>query len=271
MKFLNHILQPDGTFRAVEVPGPPSFDAWLASWRVFENTILVFTVDVGGVPLPMVTPSALEEYKDAFRDLVMSYSEAWHLCVTAEDRCRAKHFPRLRRELVEAAAQGLRARFDQNRPWDEVFRTAARDQAYWDRYVREPALLFRTASSRKKEQPGGTGSAADLAGEDATLGVAKKRRKGQNQRLKAKVAKLEEEKGGMDWVKPPKGGKDGGKGGPCKDGKGRFVADRSGKPLCFAYKNGECKAVRPKGMAHAWQVCLGAHPAKECRKGRQTE
>ena len=85
LKFLNHILHPDGTFRAVEVPGPPSFDAWLASWRVFENTILMFAVDVGGAPLPMVTPSALEEYKDAFRDLVVSYPEAWHLCVTAED------------------------------------------------------------------------------------------------------------------------------------------------------------------------------------------
>ena len=120
----------------------------------------------------------LEEYKDAFWGLVISYPEARHLCVTAEDRCRCEHFPRLRRDLVEAVAEGLRARFDQNRSWDEVFRAAARDRTYWDRYVREPALLFRTAKSRKREQPGATGSGTDQAAEDGSPATPKKRRKG---------------------------------------------------------------------------------------------
>ena len=34
LKFKNHILQPDGSFRSVEVPGPPNYDAWLVCWNV---------------------------------------------------------------------------------------------------------------------------------------------------------------------------------------------------------------------------------------------
>ena len=253
----------------MEVPGPLNYDAWLSSWKLFENTFFMFTKDVGGTATLVVSPAALGEYKDAFRDLVISYPEAWHLCVTAEDRCRCEHFPRLRRDLVEAIAQGLRARFDQKRPWDEVFRTAARDRACWDRHVREPALLFRTVNSRKREQPEATGSGMDQAAEDGSPATPKKRRKGQNQRLRAKLAKIEEEKGSAEWPVPaPKGGKSGGKGSPRKDGKGRFTTDRAGKPLCFAFNNRDCKGVCPKGMVHACQVCLGAHPAKEWRKGR---
>lgn len=51
-------------------------------------------------------------------------------------------------------------------------------------------------------------------------------------------------------------------------GKGRFTTDRAGKPLCFAFNSGDCKGVCLKGMVHACQVCLGAHPPKEWRKGR---
>ena len=70
LKFLNHVLQLDGTFRAAEVPGPPSYEQWLSSWTVFENTLLMFQTEVlPGVHQPIVTLSALEEFKDAFREM----------------------------------------------------------------------------------------------------------------------------------------------------------------------------------------------------------
>ena len=100
LKFLNHVLQPDGTFRAVEVAGPPNYDSWLSSWRVYENTLLMLEHTVApGTTEAVVTVAALEEYKDAFRDLTVHYPESWHLLVTAEDRCRAEHFVRLKRDL----------------------------------------------------------------------------------------------------------------------------------------------------------------------------
>lgn len=260
LKFLNHVLQADGTFKAVEVPGPPSYDHWLTSWRVFENTLLMFEHTVtAGTTVPVVTQSSLEEYRDAFRDMVVNYPEAWHLLVVAEDRCRCEHFPRLKRECQDKAAKGQLPDFVEEQPWDFVFRAAARDRDYWDRNVREPAILFRTAGGRKKEQPGGTGSVTDLASDDAK--VKKKAQKtSQRERLKRQVARLRENQG------------DGGKADPSRkgskrDSKGRFLTDRQGRPICFAFNNGECKDVCPKQMVHICQVCLGSHPAKQCRKG----
>ena len=269
LKFLNHILQPDGTFKAIEVPGPPSYDQWLSSWRVFENTLLMFEVEGRSGGIPVVTPSALEEYKDSFRDLVVNYPESWHLLVTAEDRCRCEHFPRLRRKYEELARRRLAPDFQDDTPWDFIFRAAARDREYWDKHVREPALLFRTSGAKKREQPGGTGSGTDHTGDSDRLSPKKKKRaKGQKERLKQQLAELRKEKeqssdkqnGREDWDKRDKGR------GPKRDGRGRFLTDRQGKQICFAFNNGECKGVCPKNMVHVCQICLGTHPAKGCKK-----
>ena len=266
LKFLNHILQPDGTFRAVEVPGPPSYEQWLSSWKVFENTLLMFQTEAApGVMNPIVTPSALEEYKDAFRDMVVNYPEAWHLLVKAEDRCRGEHFPRLRRNLLNRFNKGLAPEFDPSMPWDGVFREAARDRDYWDRTVREPAILFRTASGKRRDQTGGTGTATDLT-EDKESPKKKKKNKSQKERLKKQLAKEREKKARGHSTSPPRRDPKGERG-PKRDSKGRFLTDRSGKPICFAFNNGECKGVCSKNMAHVCQNCLGSHPAKECRKG----
>ena len=85
LKFTNHVLQTDGTWRTVEVPGPPDFDAWYASWRVFENVLLGLSVSSGK---EVASQSALDTYRDAFRDICKAYPEVWHLSVIAEDRCR---------------------------------------------------------------------------------------------------------------------------------------------------------------------------------------
>lgn len=86
LKFMSHQLQPDGTWRSVEIHGPPNFDTWLASWRVYENVLLMLTKPVGGGLQPIITQAALDDYRESFRDLVVNYPESWHLLVTAEDR-----------------------------------------------------------------------------------------------------------------------------------------------------------------------------------------
>eukprot|EP00435_Cladocopium_sp_Y103_P016613 s3999_g4.t1 len=225
LKFLNHVLQPDGTFKAVEVSGPPNFDAWTLSWKVYVNTLLTLEVVVGTKKVSIASLSAMEEYHDMFRDLVKNYPEAWHLLVIAEDRCRGEHFPGVRRELEAQHDRGLAPNFEPKRPWDEVFRTAARDRDYWDRHVREPALLFRTAG-KHKEQVGGTGAATDLTNDKPTGRT--KPKKSQKERLKAQLAKLREDR--REDSNPPSGntgrGKGSGKGkdrGSKRDGQGRFA------------------------------------------------
>ncbi|CAJ1446546.1 unnamed protein product [Effrenium voratum] len=259
LKFLNHILQPDGTFRAVEVPGPPNFDAWMSSWRVFENALLMFTVEVAGTKRPVVTAAALDEYRDAFSELAARYPESWHLLVTAEDRCRAEHFPRLRRQLEADHLSGLAPSFNPATPWEMVFRRAARERDYWDRHVREPALLFRT--SKHKGQPGGTGSALDRVGGEA--GKTKKgNRPSQKERLRKQVAKLRDESAPPPPApvgKRPKGGAKGEsrKGGPKRDSQGRFTTDREGRPICFGFNDGTCTGICCKGMLHICQADTG--------------
>ena len=203
---------------------------------MFEHTVSA------GHRLPVVTQASLEEYRDAFRDMVVNYPEAWHLLVVAEDRCR--HFPRLKRECQDKSYEGQLPGFVEERPWDYVFRAAARDRDYWDRNVKEPAILFRTAGGRKKEQPGGIGTITDLA--DDTIKVKKKVKKAsQRERLERQVARLKE--GSGDGVKADIKGK-----GSKRDSKGRFLTDRQGRPrpICFAFNNGECKDVCPKQMVH---------------------
>ena len=51
-----------------------------------------------------------------------------------------------------------------------------------------------------------------------------------------------------------RGGKDKGKG-----KKGWKSTTREGKSICYAFNNGGCDQVRPKGFAHVCQICLGGH------------
>ncbi len=264
LKFKNHILQPDGSFRTVEVPGPPNFDAWYASWKVFENTLLMIkTKDATGTLVPLVGQAALDEYRENFRNLVTEYPESWHLCVTAEDRNRAENFDRIRRHAEKRFLQGLEPEFNKDMPWDYVFRTAARDRDYWSKHVREPAMIFLATGGKRKLDP--TGSATGRTDEDRGS-----------------------EDGGIRKIKPPKkqfapsppwnpkGTKGDGKGrGKDKskalpgvgerDANGRFGLDRNGKEICYGFNNGTCKGVCPRGRSHVCQLCLGNHPMTDCK------
>ena len=271
LKFKNHLLQPDGSFRTVEVPGPPNYDAWLASWSVFENALLMFEVkDSAGDRIPMVTQSALDLYRDRFRDLVVRYPHVWHLLVVAEDRCRAEHFPRLRRKLTEDHDHGLEPRFQPGRPWERVFRVAAHDKEYWDEHVRDPAIRFM-ASGKVRAPPGGTGSGTDLTESQE----GNRQRPPRKRKYKEKLDKQGETSG----VPPPptpvaegKGGKGKGGKGLKRDAKGRFLTDQMGRNICFGYGEGVCTAETcPKGFVHICQKCLGKHPLKSCPGLRKAE
>ncbi len=282
LKFANHVLQPDGTFKTVEVPGPPNFDSWYASWRVFESTLLMLTtVDAAGNACPVVSPASLDAYRESFRLLVSQYPECWHLCVTTEDRCRAEHFPRLKRDGLRRFHQGLEPEFKVHAPWDWVFRHAAEDVNYWNRYVKEPALVFLATGGRRGHKVDLTGPSTDRTGGNSGGGgfeTPVKRRKSTHDKLKQLRAELAETKsspsqGSQQAPSPPPSTKGGGKG--AKKGKGgkrgkeaQFHVDRDGNEICYNYNNGSCKRVCPAGRMHVCQICLGNHPRTQCKKGR---
>ena len=41
MKAKSWVLQRDGTWQSLEVPGPPSFEAWAACWKVFRTIMMM--------------------------------------------------------------------------------------------------------------------------------------------------------------------------------------------------------------------------------------
>ena len=81
--------------------------------------------------------------------------------------------------------------FVMEQPWDFVFRAAARDREYWDKHVREPALLFRTSSGKKREQPGGTGSGTDPTGGSGPDSPPKKKSRSQKGKTQETIGKDE--------------------------------------------------------------------------------
>jgi hypothetical protein len=278
LKFANHILQPDGSFKTVEVPGPPNFDAWYASWRVFESTLLMLTTTDSGVNVvPIVSSASLDAYRENFRLLVSQYPEAWHLCVTAEDRCRAEHFPRLKREGMRRFLQGLEPEYKTHAPWDWVFRKAADDVNYWNRYVKEPSLVFLATGGKRNHKVDLTGPATDRSGWDGgerqSFDTPKKKRRTAADKFKDARAELNKVKSSQSQASSSRNSsqKPAGKGAGKKSGKkgkeGLFSKDREGNDICFNYNNGSCKQTCPAGRMHVCQICLGNHPKKDCKKG----
>ena len=53
----------------------------------------------------VVTPAALEYYRESVRQLAFKYSECWLLRCKAEDAGRAEHLSRIRRRMVVGSAQ----------------------------------------------------------------------------------------------------------------------------------------------------------------------
>jgi len=250
-KVLRHrswIPQQDGSYQPVEVPGPADWDTWKACWDVYEVILLMLRrpvadgQDVGSL---IATPISLEAYLQNFQTLVKENPGCWHLCATAEDRCRAEHFPRLARQLTTTLGY--------TPAWSDVFVAAANDDKYWDTHVRRPALRFLATRGAHSAAP------------HSDVGVASQ--------PKPRVHKKEK-------VHKPKGGGKGAgkartkgqrKGGvsehPKKTQDGQFfITSREGEQICFGFAKGKACQSTPCGRVHVCQHCLQPHQNATCTK-----
>ena len=270
-KVLRHwswLPNADRSDRAVEVPGPDSYMIWEACWRVYATIMLMLRWPVpagspAGTKSELVsTPAALEVYFEAFKQLCYDNPECWHLCCKAEDRCRAEHFPRLKRQLMKTNPATT---------WSDVFIAAARDDGYWDREVRRPALAFVARGSRgsppearKDDDLTGLKAKVTSTPAPAAEGASPSKRKRQRQKeelneLRAKAAKNDASGGSS---KSPRGGAS-----ARKDNKGRFVTTKDGLAVCFKFNSDTgCPDPCPNGRSHSCQTCLGEHSSAQCPK-----
>jgi hypothetical protein len=259
-KVLRHrswVLQEDGTYKPMEVPGPESFEIWDACFKVYEVILLMLRFpehpgldDVEKDNILVVTPIAIEAYREAFAALVREHPECWHLCQRAEDRCRAEHFPRLARKLLLSGGY--------TPSWSQVFIAAAEDDRYWDREVRRPALTFLARGKRAHVESPGPSIPQN--------GATKRARRQEERRARPEVRPEVPVVGSVDRS----GGKGAGKGPhPQKDAKHRFITTREGKQICYKFAIGDrgtCKEPCVGGRVHVCQHCLQPHTNSKCTK-----
>ena len=303
LRLRSWVLQPDGSYRSVEIPGPPNWEAWYACFLVYRAILFMLRYPVSllrNAEMRVVSQSSLEVYYEAFRKLVGEYPECWHLCAQAEDRCRGEAFPRYRRILMQCHQTGsvpVGITFNPLMPWDGVFQYAANDDKFWDKEVRRPATAF-LARGKIPPQLNATQGTLDAIGNveegaeqsarptpRGSLGAAVARQNqvphGQGQskhaRQKRKLQEELEESKAKRWK-----GSDQDSGGyrssssgqwdrSKKDYNGNFSIDRDGNQICFKFSKGragDCPDPCPNGRSHSCQICLGPHPNSECSKSK---
>ena len=280
LKTRSWILQQDGTFRALDIPGPPSFEAWKSCWRVFRSILFMLRYpSAGGAPEKRVVTSAcLEEYYEKVVKLTADFPETWHLIMKAEDRCRSEMLERYRRQLTKAAFENrlpMNLDFDGSQPWIGVFTYAARNSEYWDEQVVKPATIFiarggRHMTSEKADRVNVPESAMEAL-ENArrssgSAGEEKHPGGGPNLKKKKKPKGKVEDSSDTGQAPPVKKKKSGGGDHPRSWGK-QYITMQDGREICFTFAKGAvnacpepCKDMR----AHACQLCLGSHRNADC-------
>ena len=293
MKTKSYSFQPDGSWKPVEIPGPPSFQAWVACFRVYPAVLFMLRYTRSVAPAsggasktgvktasPMVVqPHSLERYFEAFREMCLEFPEAWRLLMAAEDRMRGERFDHLRRQLTRAHQQGktpVDVDFDPAVPWDGVFQAAAVDTAFWDANVRRPAIAFIARMGHQPQpalEPISEGARASISNVETAVG-AKGTPGPVSPKPKKRKRKSEEEN-------PRQRGKGGGKASATVDEKytnkehpkkwgGLYHSTQDGKELCYGWAKGQspdaCADPCPNGRAHRCQICLGPHQNRGCTK-----
>ena len=94
LRLTGQILQSDGTFRHVEIAGPPNLEVWLAAYDVLMTAFIMLDVlDLG----------TLLEYKKFISDWhALHGPSCWLLLYQTETRFRLEHLERVRRLTVAA-------------------------------------------------------------------------------------------------------------------------------------------------------------------------
>ena len=275
MRTRSYVFQPDGSFKATEVPGPSSFQAWTACWRVFKAALyMIRHPSTGGQPEKMVvTAAVMEEYFDHISKLNEEFPEAWHLIMQAEDRCRGEVFERYRRQLSKAATEGklpMGLDFDPTQPWVGVFAYASRDTEYWGRHVVRPAHTFlarggKSMSNRSAEDVNVSEDArAALAGVAGSVGALHrdpKRRRRETKSKDSPPSKEAKPDAGSDKAESHSKSEH-----PKKWGT-HYITDYDGHEIRFKFakgKAGDCGEPCSQGRVHRCQHCLGSHVNDQC-------
>jgi hypothetical protein len=94
-------------------------------------------------------PATLDRFESMFVERCRRYPTAWHLCAQADIRARSELIieERRRQESFHAAYPSMSV-FDVAMPWNSVFKSAGSDSEFWERELKEPAMLYMVGHGR---------------------------------------------------------------------------------------------------------------------------
>jgi len=244
----------------LELPGADCLDTWRDCWAVYKTA---------AVMLDLARPATLDIYAANFEERCRRYPRAWHLCAQADIRCRSEFMIDERRRQ-EAFHQRLPAisSFIATAPWDSVIKAAAVDAPFWEKELKEPALLYtlghgKSEPSWVEKQPPQHGDAEPGSSRRAAKRKRELERK-QNQQQQQQQQPPQKQQ------QQAKGGKGDGKGPHPRKGKeGRYSTTRDGSQICYAWNSAEggCTNPCPSNRAHVCQRCLQPHRLINCHQG----
>ena len=275
-KFMAFMFQPDGSWINKEVPGPNNFEAWDFCWSVFR---------VAAVMLDIIPEVALSKYRACIATLAREWPECWSIVYLADDKMRMEGLRRMRSRIKDDMGRGLQPPplWDESKPWGACFLAAAETESYWNKHVRNLCVKWMSKAkegsapvTREQEvadaaiaggaaaiappptQPGAPGARGGLPqpwGQGLSSGAKTRRRAREASRPPADPPQ----------PKQPKG-----------NGKGKnrlrvYIRTLDGKPLCFAWNEGQEPCKDPnnhqcsRGFVHACTKCRSTeHPARRC-------
>jgi len=219
LRLTGSVFNSDGSFRTVELVGPPTLDVWMDSYQVMITAfIMLDALDLG----------VLHAYRDHIQRLHARYGpDTWLLLYQADTRFRLEHIERTRRNLADAHQKAIMANgttpFEVKRPWNYTFQISLNDASWWALEFVEPAMLFITRSSALSSL---------VSGEAPILGIT-----GRNNSA--------EQTPGLSG---PTNRKDSDSARPGKRPKnrqhhvdsGKYTANRAGDKLCADFQTGKC-------------------------------
>jgi hypothetical protein len=124
------------TYKRRDLPGPPDFDTWFRSWKVFKCTCLL---------LDICKVEPLDAYSDHIRSLYHEHGQKhWFIILQADSRLGEESFQRW---LRTEEAKGDRSDMNPNRKWDFLFMAAAAPEYTtakncWDKEVKDHVLAY---------------------------------------------------------------------------------------------------------------------------------
>ena len=268
-KFRIYTPLGDGSFLQRDLPGPASFQAWTASWRVFRAACLMLNIS---------SLAALETYFRQIEKMVVQWPQCWGLVYAAEDNARADKWEKWRRFLAleQAAGRQTPRDWDPGNPWPCVMVSMAKDDQYWQEKVHIPAAAWLAAGGKGAPVVANEASiTAHFLGttrsEDSEEGhKGDKKRNSLREKRKAKRKKQALE---LKEFKAQKSSPSSSNHQNKGKGKGKSK-DQSGAQLCYSWASaaGTCANVPPGGeckgsikRVHKCRKCLSpSHQDHAC-------